>query len=128
VKQKPPTALVVDDDDMVREFMSLLLERNGFRVLQARNGLEALQVFGSYHSGIALIVTDIEMPVMGGLEALGRMREIDSTQAVLAVSGRADELAPKAPDIRCLPKPFSPAHFNEYVGLVMKDPRAKPPL
>jgi CheY-like chemotaxis protein len=122
VKRDPHTALVVDDDPMIRRLIVVLLATRGFRTLGAQNGLEAVQVFGSYHAGIALVVTDVEMPVMDGLEAVGRMFEIDRAVPILIISGRAAELIERRPDCRWLEKPFTPAQFLDSVRLALAEP------
>ncbi len=113
---KRHTALVVDDDPAIRRLVVTLLDARGFRTLEAQNGLEAVQVFGSFHSGIAVVVTDVEMPVMDGLEAVARMREIDREVVVLMISGRAGELAQRRPECGWLAKPFTPSQFLECLG------------
>lgn len=115
MNKRGKTALVVDDDPMIRMYVATVLKGRSFRTLEAQNGLEAVQVYGSYHSEIVLVVTDVEMPVMGGLEAVARIREIDGDVAVLIASGRAEELAPGHPDWHWLSKPFSPAQLLQAV-------------
>lgn len=70
------TILVVDDSTALRRTMALTLEKAGYRVIQKKNGREALNVFQE-NPNLDLIVCDIEMPVMNGFEFLG-MRRRDS--------------------------------------------------
>ena len=122
MKRQRQTALVVDDDPMIRRLLVALLGTLDLRTLEAANGLEAVQVFGSYHSRIVLVVTDVEMPVMDGLEAVSRMAEIDREVPVLLVSGRATELVQRRPDCRWLAKPFTPVQFLDLVRQTLAEP------
>ena len=81
--------LIVDDDPEIRDLIAEFLGERGFEVLQAGNGLEALlQVKHARPDGVIL---DIQMPRLGGLEALKRIHTFDANIAVVIVSGIADE-------------------------------------
>ncbi len=83
------TVLVVEDEDMVRRMMRRLLEREGYRVLEAGHGRQALHLF-NHTAGAqrpALIITDMVMPVMGGAELARLVREQAPTVPIIAVSG-----------------------------------------
>src|SRR5215471_18993802 len=66
------TLLVVDDDEMIRRLVSTTLESAGNRIIPAANGAEAVAVYRSYANQIDLIVTDVNMPVMDGLQEILR--------------------------------------------------------
>lgn len=68
-----PQVLIVDDEPDIRAIVSDLLVHEGFRVLTAANGVEALRVLESNH--VELVISDMKMPEMGGLELLGHIRE-----------------------------------------------------
>ncbi|MBD2016054.1 hybrid sensor histidine kinase/response regulator [Microcoleus sp. FACHB-53] len=70
-----PTVLVVDDAAALRRTLALTLERAGCRVLQARDGREALEQLRQRSSPVNLVVCDIEMPNMNGFEFLGQRRQ-----------------------------------------------------
>lgn len=116
--QERKNVLVVDDDDAVRTLMVSLLKSRGFGVFEARNGLEAIQVFASYHSEIGFVISDVEMPVMDGLEAVGRMLAIDPGARVLMVSGRTEQFESGAPGRPWLQKPFTVKQFFETLQKV----------
>jgi CheY-like chemotaxis protein len=105
--------LVVDDERAIRGLVARMLMALGFTPLEARNGLEAVELFGSYRSGIALVVTDVDMPVMDGLEAIDRMRELSPAVRVLVMTGAGRELELKG--CQLLRKPFTLAQFSEQV-------------
>ena len=66
--------LVVEDNDAVRQLVVMLLEQKGHSVLSASNGLEGLMVYSSYHSRVDLVLTDVDMPQMDGIQLAGRIR------------------------------------------------------
>ncbi|MDJ0508168.1 MAG: hybrid sensor histidine kinase/response regulator [Crocosphaera sp.] len=68
-----PTILVVDDSAALRRTLALTLQKSGYRVLQARDGREALEQL-QQSSGIQLVICDVEMPNMNGFEFLGQRR------------------------------------------------------
>jgi two-component system, OmpR family, response regulator VanR len=73
MRNDQPVILLVDDDQEIRQFMQLYLHNEGYRILQATNGKEALQLADSH--AIDLMVLDLMMPEMDGLEACIRIRE-----------------------------------------------------
>jgi response regulator RpfG family c-di-GMP phosphodiesterase len=69
------TVLVVDDEPLVRNLVSYVLRSEGYRVLQAANGIDALSVTNEHtEKPVALLVSDIAMPEMDGIELAGRLR------------------------------------------------------
>jgi two-component system cell cycle sensor histidine kinase/response regulator CckA len=85
------TVLVVEDEEAVLALMRHALNADGYRVLVARNGVEALEIFRSRSSRIDLVVTDVIMPRMSG-SALAQHLKADGLEAkILFVSGHADE-------------------------------------
>ena len=85
------TLLVVDDDDMIRSLASRIAEHLGLTVLEARDGLEAVDLFRERHQDLSLVVMDLTMPRMGGGEAFARMREIDPGVPIVLSSGYDEE-------------------------------------
>jgi two-component system, OmpR family, response regulator MprA len=78
--------LVADDDDAIRRATAALLQKAGYRVLEAANGREALERAESDRP--ALLIVDIEMPEMGGLATIERLRKTGNPLPVLVISGR----------------------------------------
>lgn len=106
---KGNTVLVVDDESAIRKLIVHLLTMQGYQVLEAANGLEALQLYGSFRSEIALVITDVQMPVMDGLEAAGRIRSMSPEVPVIVMTGAAGDLGQRLAGWQPLRKPFSPA-------------------
>jgi two-component system, chemotaxis family, sensor histidine kinase and response regulator PixL len=70
-----PTILVVDDSAALRRTLALSLEKNGYQILQAKDGREALEQMHKHLSQIDLVICDVEMPNMNGFEFLGMRRK-----------------------------------------------------
>jgi len=87
LRQDSPTVLVVDDQDMLRLLMSKTLENNGFRVLSASNGAEALTCYRGAEPPVDLLVTDYSMPGMTGVELARECCALGSELSVLYISG-----------------------------------------
>ena len=83
------TVLLVDDEDIVRELGVRILTKQGYTVLQARNGREALDLFENERSRISVVILDLIMPEMGGGECLRRLLAIDPNLKVIVASGQA---------------------------------------
>lgn len=81
------TILVVDDNNGDRKLMSLALTQHGYRVLEACDAKEGLQIFQAYLKKIELILIDIVMPGMNGLELAERIRVISPTTKIFFISG-----------------------------------------
>jgi len=82
------TILIADDDQAILDLFDEMLRFEGYKVFMASNGKEAVEVVRN--NPIDLAILDIRMPVMNGLEALQKIREIDRTLEVLIITGYAD--------------------------------------
>ncbi|HSQ56693.1 MAG TPA: PAS domain S-box protein [Gemmata sp.] len=103
------TILLVDDEAMIRDIGRAVLEKEGFRVLTADEGLEAVEIFGREHTRIALVILDITMPRMSGRDVLGHLLEINSSVRVLFSTGYSSEdLAEMDGAVGLLAKPYRP--------------------
>jgi signal transduction histidine kinase/ActR/RegA family two-component response regulator len=85
------TVLAVDDESTILALARDVLELNGHQVLTARNGEEALRIYRERHAHIDLVVLDLTMPVMGGLECFRRMRAVNPLVRVVISSGFSSE-------------------------------------
>ena len=84
-EKRPTTVLVVDDDPFIRATTGKVLTSRGFEVLQAGNGREGLDLFRE--RGPDLLIVDLKMPVMNGLELLSRLSDVIERTPVLVISG-----------------------------------------
>jgi PAS domain S-box-containing protein len=87
------TILLVEDEDTVRRMLKKVLEREGYRILEAADGLEALAIAERHDAPIDLMVTDLSVPQLSGREIAERLAKAGRIQRVLYVSGYADESA-----------------------------------
>ena len=117
------TILLVEDEEHLRELAREFLEQRGYRVLEARNGAEALEAAGCHLGPIHLLVTDIVMPGMRGRELAEKLYASRPQMSVLFVSGYTDggiaqsgELAPGA---AFLEKPFTSDSLARKVRQVL---------
>ena len=107
---RPPdareTILLVEDEPAVRQLFAQALMRAGYRVLEARNGQEAVKVFDQYGQGIDLLLTDMRMPYMGGAELAQQLRARRLTLKMICISGYPGTIDPELGS-DFLAKPFS---------------------
>lgn len=101
--------LLVEDEAELRDLVRQVLEADGYTVLVARDGEEALQICGRQTGSIDLVVTDVLMPRMGGPELVKRLSQSQPAMKVLYISGYADEKTASAYGFGgpLLRKPFS---------------------
>lgn len=107
----PTTILLAEDSHSVRNAARKLLERAGFDVLAAEDGVEALHVLSRERERIGVLITDLIMPKMSGTELIERARAIAPGLRVIITSGRPDASErPRAnPEEMILNKPFTAA-------------------
>jgi nitrogen-specific signal transduction histidine kinase/ActR/RegA family two-component response regulator len=115
--------LLVEDDGGVRRIARQTLEQNGFRVIEAANGEEALRLSNSYAEPIDLLVTDMVMPLVGGPELAKRLAPTRPALKVLYLSGYTDETVVGHglldPGLAFLQKPFAPDTLARKVHEVL---------
>ncbi|HUK95420.1 MAG TPA: response regulator transcription factor [Gaiellaceae bacterium] len=121
------TILLVDDEDAVQKLLAYPLERDGFRVVQARDGEEALECFE--HEPVDLVVLDVMLPKVDGLEVCRRLRA-SSAVPIIMLTARDDELDKVlglelgADDY--ITKPFSIREFRSRVRALLRRAAASP--
>ena len=119
------TILVVDDEDLVRGMAEAQLIALGYDVLQARDGVEALEVYETYAGRIAVVLLDLVMPRLGGRETLVKLRSMDPDARVVVSSGYNPE--GKAADLKRLgaagfiAKPYSQAALSQAISAALAD-------
>jgi CheY-like chemotaxis protein len=101
--------LVVEDEDTVRSLMRETLALLGYTVLEATDGVEALQAFEKNQDRIQMVVTDMVMPKLGGLELIHKLQKQRRELKVLLLSGYTDRIADiERSKVPFLDKPFTP--------------------
>jgi two-component system cell cycle sensor histidine kinase/response regulator CckA len=113
------TALVCDDDEDVRRLLVEVLSLRAYRVLQGRNGRHALELARQHEGPIHLLVTDVVMPELGGVDLATELRKRDPELCVLYVSGYTEDAqllaVPLGHHSMFLAKPFLPAELTTTV-------------
>ena len=84
---QPQTILLVEDEDMLRELGVEIISAEGYRVLAARDGVEAVEFFAAHRDDIGLVVCDLGLPRMGGYDAYLKMKEIKADVRAIVASG-----------------------------------------
>jgi len=86
------TILLVEDDEKVRRVAQRILEKQGYDIIEARNGEEAIEICKEIKKPVHLVLTDVVMPEMGGRELIERIKEVCKDFKVLYMSGYTDDV------------------------------------
>ena len=117
--------LLVDDEPIVRNSITEILQLKGYDVLQAENGRRALEIYQAEGSKIDLILLDMTMPVLTGMETLQRIREQDSQLPVILLSGygeeQIDNQTMETLNTRFLKKPFKVDVLLQNIEEILRD-------
>jgi len=127
-----PRILIIEDDSSTRELMEQTLKASGHEVFLAADGKPGLAL----HRAVPmdLIITDIYMPEMEGLEVINRLRREGGNVPIIAISGNPDllsalDIAKKLGAAKIMAKPFRPEQLRAAVNLVLsqwaKDPQPR---
>jgi CheY-like chemotaxis protein len=112
--------LIIDDEPEIAEFASTILAEEGYKVIVARDGFEALKVFQQIHRQIGLIILDFFLPVMDGDAVFEELKAINPSVNVLLSSGFAEQNkigAMLAQGLRgFIPKPYTREKLLQQVG------------
>lgn len=84
--------LVIDDEEQVRKVIRLILEHDGYEVIEAADGTEGVRLFSDTNPD--LVITDILMPGMGGVQTIMELRLLNPDAKIIAISG-GDQIAPE---------------------------------
>lgn len=88
----PFAILVVEDEAMLRKNLCMLLGILDHNVLEAATGAEALTIYEEKQAEIGIVVTDMVMPTMGGLELCRKLRELDDQVKIIMMSGYSEDV------------------------------------
>jgi two-component system, cell cycle sensor histidine kinase and response regulator CckA len=119
------TILLVEDEAAVRVIVRTVLQRQGYRVLEASTPQEACDLFDAHAGEIDLMVTDVVMPQMNGPALAQRLVSVRPELRVLFISGYADVATPfdsDNPNVSFLSKPFQASALNERVREMLGRP------
>jgi signal transduction histidine kinase/ActR/RegA family two-component response regulator len=115
----PQTILLVEDEEMLRELGISILQNEGFRVIAAKDGVEAVALFETHADEIGLVVCDLGLPRLGGREAFLKMKERRPGVRAIVASGYLEPIIRsemlKAGVIDTIQKPYD---FNDLVARI----------
>ncbi|MEP0822276.1 MAG: PAS domain S-box protein [Ignavibacterium sp.] len=119
------TILFVEDEEMLRDVISTVLTRRGYNVLSAGDGITAVEMFMKHQKEIALVLSDLGLPKLGGWEACVTMKEINAKIPFVVASGfieprLRDEI--QRSGARIISKPYQPAEVLRTVRSVLDRP------
>jgi len=119
------TLLLVEDEDQVRKFIGTVLKKYGYKILTASNGKSAEHLFQEHRSEIDLVITDLIMPEMNGVELAKRINAMDNSTRILFISGYTDDHLSDHemvdPHINYLQKPFSASDLMKMIRSILDD-------
>lgn len=114
-----PCVLVVEDDDQVRGLVQTLLSNEGYRLLAARSGTEALQMIESQECDIQLLLSDMLLPGVSGYDLAVKLRERNPQLKVILMTGYVEgEIVQRCIEelnATFLDKPFKPGELRQIV-------------
>ena len=117
------TIMLVEDDEIVRKMSVDILARLGYTVLEAKNGEDAIQVYSRFHGKVDLLLTDVVMPKMSGVELAENMSRHCPDIKVLFMSGYTEnaivEHGVLADDVNFIHKPVTPKSLSKAVRKVL---------
>ncbi len=116
------TILLVEDENSVRQLLRRLLEREGYVVLEARHGADALQLWSERSADIDVVITDSRMPEMSGSLLAERLHADDANLPIVFMSGYSDsdEIERGGGNATFLAKPFSSAQLLSAIAMVLE--------
>lgn len=117
--------LIVDDEESVVRVAEMTLQRAGLKTLSARDGAEAVQIFNENGRRISLVLLDLTMPGMDGMEAFDRIRQICPDARIVLSSGYSEKEVTKHFSNKALAgfiqKPYLPATLVEHVQRILAE-------
>ena len=123
-KGQGETILVVEDEKDVLQVLKIMLEGLSYKVLTAGNGRDALKIYDTYHEQIALVLTDMVMPEMGGIDLFKALKERNPEIQVVVMTGyspQAEEMSKLLQDVSgILEKPLVLEKVARVVNEILK--------
>jgi two-component system, cell cycle sensor histidine kinase and response regulator CckA len=114
-----PLILLVDDEESIRTMLRVTLQRHGYQVVEASNGSEAIALFQEHESTLALVLSDVIMPEMDGVELARRLAERRPSLPILFISGSCETIPKELGCHGCIRKPFTPNGIVEQIAKIL---------
>jgi two-component system cell cycle sensor histidine kinase/response regulator CckA len=120
-----PLIVLVEDEELIRRLLSRVLEGAGYDVRAAASGEEAIVLVEEYAGELTLLLTDLVMPGMNGLELARAARELQPELPVLCMSGYSEETlrdrGSDAGEVGFIEKPFAPGELIDRVVALLRE-------
>jgi PAS domain S-box-containing protein len=140
IAEQPPTepgslpsghgelVLIVDDEQVIREFAQITLECYGYRTIVAANGAEAVSLYKNQPSGIAVVLLDMWMPIMDGPATIEALRAMNRQVVIVGTSGLGAAAVEKIESqMNCfIPKPYTTATLLQTLNKVLQAATPRP--
>ena len=117
--------LVVDDESAVLNLITALLKTRGYKTLGATNGREAFALFKEHEKDINLLITDVVMPEMNGIELAVQVRSLRPNLPVLFVSGFCENIPGSFEQWEGVDKPFKPQELLKKIADILTSSNSK---
>ncbi len=118
-----PKILIIDDVEIVRELVHNVLTEEGYEIiLEAKDGETGLELF--HQASPDLVICDLMMPGIGGLETIRRMKQEDPGTKIIAIAAMGDRVLPDALEAgadKAMAKPFNIAELKQVVKELLQD-------
>lgn len=118
--------LIVEDEAELRNLFSLILEMEGFTVLQASDGQKGLDILASHPGDIRMVITDLNLPKVGGMDLINQARRLNPKVKIVGTSGmageRVREMVMRAGADDFIPKPFQAQEAIRKLKTILDQP------
>jgi DNA-binding response OmpR family regulator len=111
--------LVAEDEVTIQNVARIVLEKDGYFVLTASDGIEAMSISSEYPGTIHALLTDVRMPRMDGLELIKNIRQTRPSMKIIIMSGQIED--PLVAGTVFLRKPFGPSFLRERMRLLLAE-------
>jgi DNA-binding response OmpR family regulator len=116
--------LIVEDEQELRNLFAILLEMEGFKVFQASDGKQGLELLKEHVGELKLLVTDLNMPQVAGMDLISRARALNPSIKIVGTSGMGgkavQEMVIKAGADAFIAKPFQPSEAIAKLKAILK--------
>jgi DNA-binding response OmpR family regulator len=123
-KSAAKSVLIVEDEQELRNLFAILLEMEGFKVLQANDGSQGFDLLKKHAADVTLLITDLNLPKGAGVELISQARALNPAIKIVGTSGMAgkavQEMVMKAGADDFIPKPFQPAEAIAKLKAILR--------
>jgi CheY-like chemotaxis protein len=121
--------LVVDDEDPILDLVQKVLKRYGYRVLLAKNGVEAVELYTRRQKEVDVVITDMVMPIMDGPATITALQAINPNVRIIGSSGfvsKDGQTKSKNAGVKCfIPKPYTAEALLNTLNEVLQENKSK---